>query len=151
MSQVNRKLNAFGIESTTARNSAFTLIELLVVISIIVILVGIIAPTIGKALQLAKKSSAAAYLNSVANAAELYQEANGLYPGQGVSSNLTGSQMLAVCLLDGLVIDGSGNPDASAGVKANYLDEYKTDEETEEEEGLYNFFVNMYKYIYIYI
>jgi len=144
MSHVNKK-------STAARN-AFTLIELLTVVTIIVLLIGIIAPSIGTGLKLAKKATAAAYLNSVAAAALQYHTDNdSLYPGQDRTSEidstdagkLSGSQMLAACLLDGLDADtiSGGDPlvrqtngtyTASSNdddVKSNYL-EYKKDETT---------------------
>lgn len=121
------------------RKFAFTLVELLVVISVIIILASIMVPTVGKALQTATKAKATAYLKGIEVAANEYHSDNGLYPGQDrtndigrSSSELSGSQMLAVCLLDGLNADNiSGRAPGveTGGVKSNYIS-YKEDETT---------------------
>jgi prepilin-type N-terminal cleavage/methylation domain-containing protein len=133
MSQKNKKSNA-------VQNQAFTLVELLTVITIIVLLIGIVAPSVRKGLLLAKRASAAAYLSSVSNAALQYKTDNAVFPGQDhtdrlgdTNTLLTGSQMLAICLLDGLHDDDNDTPvptdDDIDNVKSNYLD-YKAGETT---------------------
>ncbi len=54
------------------RTQAFTLIELLVVVSIIALLVGILVPSLGQALEKARQSSCAVNLNSLGKGLTLY-------------------------------------------------------------------------------
>ncbi|MCK5114052.1 MAG: prepilin-type N-terminal cleavage/methylation domain-containing protein [Phycisphaerae bacterium] len=92
----------------------FTLIELLVVVTIIALLVAIISPSVSKALDMAKKTHVAAFISSVSNAAMQYKNDNTYFPGQEMadrigdgSGEVSGSQMLAICLLGGLELNGS--------------------------------------------
>lgn len=62
------------------RSRAFTLIELLTVIAIIALLIGILAPALGRARDEAKKSKIRANINSITNALEIFKNEEGQYP-----------------------------------------------------------------------
>ena len=65
-----------------ARNTAFTLIELLVVIGIIATLLGILAPSVHKAMKQGGKVRAMNYVKLLSDAATLHKNDTGYYPGQ---------------------------------------------------------------------
>ena len=82
----------------------FTLLELLVVSSIIVILVGILYPTINVAMMTARASQVRNRVAELSDGCLLYRDENGFYPGQGLwnpaefNHGTTGSQLLAEAL-----------------------------------------------------
>jgi prepilin-type N-terminal cleavage/methylation domain-containing protein len=93
---------------------AFTLVEVLVVITILALLVGILAPSINKAMQLARAAETQAYMQQLQAGALQYQKDTGYFPGQeysgiiGTGDNFTGSQILAACVF-GLALDTTGH------------------------------------------
>ena len=86
----------------------FTLIELMVVISIIVILVSMLYPTVISAIATARAQQVQVRMNDLVTGCTNYYSANGYYPGQSASNTVelsrasttgtTGSQLLAECL-----------------------------------------------------
>ncbi len=96
-----------------ATKKGFTLIELLVVISIIVILVAILYPSVLSAIQSARASQVSARIAELGNGCTMYHGDNNYYPGQSTTNAVelghttnannqrgttTGSQLLAECL-----------------------------------------------------
>lgn len=85
---------------------AFTLVELLVVISIILILIGILMPTITNAIREGYATKTLAYIKkNLMVGADSYKYERGYYPGQDTKAQnflkngtYTGSQILAACL-----------------------------------------------------
>jgi len=94
----------------------FTLVELLVVIGIIVLLAGILIPSVSLAFRLADEARAKSRLAELANGCEAYYHDYNYYPGQAYPTMLgtnTGSQVLAACLFRDLDIidpDDTANP-----------------------------------------
>jgi len=102
--------------NTTRRPAAFTLIELLVVIGIIALLLGILLPAFGRVQDLSRSAATQARVTSLADACEMFKQEYGGYPGvtrwpihsdpnalllQSLNSGkFSGSQVLAMCLLD---------------------------------------------------
>lgn len=88
------------------KKKAFTLIELLVVIAIMALLMAIVGPGLGKARQLAYKTTCASNLRQIGFALELYQDDNNAYgPFLGVDPSTypipqheTPEQMLSLYL-----------------------------------------------------
>jgi prepilin-type N-terminal cleavage/methylation domain-containing protein len=82
----------------------FTLLELLVVLSIIVILVGILYPSVNSAILSARASQVRNRVAELSDGCLFYRDENGYYPGQGLSNpaefnhGTTGSQLLAEAL-----------------------------------------------------
>jgi prepilin-type N-terminal cleavage/methylation domain-containing protein len=117
-----------------SRQPAFSLIELLVVIAIIVLLVGILAPSLGRALETANKAKTVAAIQELSNGALQYKNDTQYFPGQkypgqlaGNSGDYTGSQMLSACMFEGLSLDGLGGfTIAAGGVESDYIG-YSTD------------------------
>lgn len=65
------------------RPGGFTLVELLVVITIIVLLMGILVPTVQSVLETAQRTEAQARIESLAKSVELWAESHDdIYPGQ---------------------------------------------------------------------
>ena len=97
--------------------SAFTLVELLVVISIILILIGILVPTITNAIREGYATKTLSYINkNLVVGADSYKQQIGHYPGQDTETRAylengnTGSQILAACLF---AYYEDTNPDAN--------------------------------------
>ncbi len=84
------------------RRRAFSLIELLVVISIIILLAGIIVPSLSKAVRLGYVAKSRARLSELSDAALQFRSDRGFFPGQGddavllENQNVTGSQLLSL-------------------------------------------------------
>lgn len=87
---------------STAR--AFTLIELLVVIAIIGLLVSILMPALHQMQASAYKTKTTAAIQELSAGALQYKNDTKYYPGQKIkpSGDVSGSQLLAGCLLDGI-------------------------------------------------
>ena len=85
---------------------AFTLVELLVVISIILILIGILMPTVLTAIREGYAARTMSYIQkNLVVGADNYKHERGYYPGQDTKAQghlrngtYTGSQILAACL-----------------------------------------------------
>jgi type II secretory pathway pseudopilin PulG len=75
-----RRSNAARPERDVARR-AFTITELLVAIGIIVLLIGILLPALGRALQNAKRSQTNSTLQEFAKACDSFFQEFGYYPG----------------------------------------------------------------------
>ena len=79
-----------------ARDSGFTVIELLVVVAIIMLLLGMVVPSIHRAISLGYAANSAAHIRSLAAGIDLYKQDTGYYPGQKYDfGGLEGSQGLA--------------------------------------------------------
>jgi len=96
--------------------SGFTLVELLVVIVIIVLLVGILAPSIMSAIKLSYATRSQVRVTELAGGAQKYfiESGNRYYPGQEDSSwqgTYTGSQVLAAELFQYDYSEIPGEPD----------------------------------------
>src|SRR6188768_4294737 len=68
-------------QSEAHRRRAFTTIELLVVIGIIVALIGILIPVVGKVRESAKATDTAAWIQQLSGAIESYHSDFRSYPG----------------------------------------------------------------------
>lgn len=81
--------------SRVAGNSAFTLVELLVVIAIILLLAGILVPTVAHALKTGHKAASRARVRELADGCYQYKQEQRYFPGQLDSDKLPGgaSQM----------------------------------------------------------
>ena len=83
------------------KSRAFTLVELLIVISVIVLLVGILTPSLYKARSITYNTRSKAALHELSAGALAYQKDTGYYPGQQYTNLLgpfNGSQVLAACV-----------------------------------------------------
>ena len=82
----------------------FTLIELMVVISMIVILMAMLYPSVNSAVMAARATQVRNRITELANGCTMYQGDNNYYPGQSASNvaelthGVTGSQLLAEAL-----------------------------------------------------
>lgn len=83
---------------SSARRRGFTLTEILVVIGIIVVLVGILLPTVMKAYTQANKNKAALELQAIGTALEAYKADFGDYPRTAPGSTDTGAHVLCRAL-----------------------------------------------------
>ncbi|HDY65299.1 MAG TPA: type II secretion system protein [Phycisphaerae bacterium] len=99
------------------KSRAFTLVELLIVISVIVLLVGILTPSLYKARSITYNTRSKAALHELSAGALAYQKDTGYYPGQqypGILGNgngqFNGSQVLAACVY-GLRLGEMGTSD----------------------------------------
>ncbi len=91
--------------------AGFSLVELLIVIAVIVLLVGILTPSLYKARSITYNTRSKAALHELSAGALAFQKDTGYYPGQqyvGLLDHYTGSQLLAACVY-GLSLDGSGS------------------------------------------
>ena len=110
------------------QRGAFTLIKLLIVISIIVLLAGILTPTISAIIKTAENTRAKTRIRALSDAAEVYQNDHDYYPGQLYPNMLgtsayTGSQVLAACLFGyGYSNISDANPLANSDVSTYYAD-----------------------------
>jgi prepilin-type N-terminal cleavage/methylation domain-containing protein len=96
----HRKVHA---GSGPAARRAFSLIELLVVISIIMLLAGIIVPSLSKAIRLGYVAKSRARVSELNDAALQFRSDRGYFPGQGdgdstllENQHVTGSQLLSI-------------------------------------------------------
>ena len=84
--------------SHIAGNSAFTLVELLVVIAIILLLAGILVPTVSSALKTGHKAACKARIRELADGCDQYKNDEKYFPGQLDASAPTwssGAELLA--------------------------------------------------------
>ena len=110
-------------------NSGFSLVELLVVIAIIILLVGILSPSIGRALEMGYKTKTIAAIQELAGGAQQYKNDTQYYPGQrnaerlgDDNSHVTGSQMLAACVFRNLTVPSDDHVLIDTGeVEGNYV------------------------------
>ena len=109
-------------KSTTPRaaaNGAFTLIELMVVIAIILLLAGILVPTVSSALRMGHKADCMARLRDLSAGCDLFKRATHYYPGQ---QDLTTWTIGANVLARDLFTDGGAYPTSKyASYKATDL------------------------------
>jgi prepilin-type N-terminal cleavage/methylation domain-containing protein len=97
---------------------AFTLVELLVVIAIIMLLAGILVPTVASVLKTSEAARAKVRLTELADGCESFKLDNEYYPGQANRAtwaprdggSYTGSQILAACLFSYVVADIPASP-----------------------------------------
>ncbi len=80
-------------------NGAFTLVELLVVIAIILLLAGILVPTVASALKMGAKASCQTRIGELSDGCAVYKQDNYYYPGRQnldwVAAGKSGAQLLA--------------------------------------------------------
>jgi type II secretory pathway pseudopilin PulG len=94
------------IVSTSTRKAAFTLVELLTVIAIIVLLIGILVPTLSNAKTQAKQAKTAVQISSIGSGCEMFRNEMERYPfsagpnpfGAKPDVILSGAQWLATSL-----------------------------------------------------
>ncbi|MFA4987547.1 MAG: type II secretion system protein GspG [Candidatus Brocadiia bacterium] len=103
------------------RQSGFTLVELLVVISIITIIIALVVPNIGAYRQNARKSVAAANIQSISMALDNYKNDYRSYPTVSGSSDYYISLNNAMYKALTGDVDGNFSIDQSEGAKATYL------------------------------
>ena len=72
------------------RSKAFTLVELLVVVGIIALLVTILMPTLGRAMELARRSICGANLNTIGKGIHIYLAEHEKFPLRGDGENMYG-------------------------------------------------------------
>lgn len=78
-------------------NGAFTLVELLVVIAIIMLLAGILVPTVASALKMGSKASCQTRIGELSDGCAVYKLDNYYYPGRQNLNwvGITGAELLA--------------------------------------------------------
>ncbi len=92
---------------TLSAGRAFSLIELLTVVTIIVVLIGILVPSLNRARITAKRTASMALLHTLETGVEMFREATDKYPdsryspyyGDASQGNLYGAQKLARALM----------------------------------------------------
>ncbi|HEV7301515.1 MAG TPA: hypothetical protein VGN72_19280 [Tepidisphaeraceae bacterium] len=108
---------------TSQRRTAFTLIELLVVIGIVVLLLGILIPTVNRSLKKGRETRIAADFQTISVALDAYRADFGDFPrpqyAAGLSNSAqrpnppTGAQILCRALIGPFVADETPNPAAT--------------------------------------
>ena len=81
------------------RRSGFTITELLIVIGIIVLLIGILLPALGRVNQRAKVTQTSATMEEFAKACEAFRQEFGFYPhltGEAMDGPLKGQQLMPI-------------------------------------------------------
>ncbi len=110
MSAIQRSANQVGVSSS---RRAFTLVELLVAVAIILVLVGILLPALGKVTTKARVTSTQATMNEFAKACDTFQQQFGYYPGivpehilaATTNSPISGTENALLHLMGGVVRD----------------------------------------------
>ena len=104
-------------QSESHRCRAFTTIELLVVIGIIVALIGILIPVVGKVRESAKATDTAAWVQQLSGAVEAYHSDFRAYPGPLANNEIRNASAAPVVFATGV----SGFKDATGAAGPNKI------------------------------
>ncbi len=117
------KTNSFNPSQSQSQRRAFTLVELLVAIGIIMVLIGILLPALGKVSTKARATATQATMNEFAKACDVFYTQFGYYPGIVPESYLantpnapiSGTENALLHLMGGAIRNDDPNYAAAAG------------------------------------